>query len=239
MLLACCVCKVLEAVQMWDVLVGKARAAGVMAPASSSSVTTSQATGGAGGTGAGRFWGPSNMDAAVDSSKTAASSAALACRGAAVGGRAGSGASSMLHGGIGAEPLQSVVVEAPGAEAVNVGAVLAMQVGGQRGGVGLSAGQQQLLCLARMLLQAKSIVLLDECTSSVDAATSAVMRRVMAAQLRGCTVLHIAHDLRAIQDYDRVLVMDCGRLVEQGAPRVLLADPTSSFAALHQHMLLR
>jgi ABC-type multidrug transport system fused ATPase/permease subunit len=107
------------------------------------------------------------------------------------------------------------------------------QVGGE-GGLQLSAGQQQLLCLARALLRRSRLVLLDECTSSVDPPTAALMRAVLAQHLgdRRTTVLQIAHDLRAIMGYDRVLLMDRGRVVEDGAPRALAAAGETRFAQL-------
>lgn len=107
------------------------------------------------------------------------------------------------------------------------------QVGGD-GGLQLSAGQQQLLCLARALLRRSRLVLLDECTSCVDPPTAALMRSVLAEQLGGrqTAVLQIAHDLRAILDYDRVLLMDHGRIVEDGPPRALAAEGRTRFAQL-------
>ncbi|GBF90620.1 hypothetical protein Rsub_03192 [Raphidocelis subcapitata] len=111
--------------------------------------------------------------------------------------------------------------------------VMRMPIGGA-GGPQLSTGQQQLLCLARALLRRAHLVLLDECTSSVDPATAALMVAVLERELSGrtATVLQIAHDLRAISGYDRVLLMDRGRVVEEGDPRELAATRGSRFAQL-------
>lgn len=98
----------------------------------------------------------------------------------------------------------------------------------------LSTGQQQLLCLARALLRRARLVLLDECTSSVDPATAALMSGVLERQLSGraITVLQIAHDLRAIAGYDRVMVVDRGNVVEDGDPRELATARGSRFGRL-------
>lgn len=107
------------------------------------------------------------------------------------------------------------------------------QIGGDNG-IQLSTGQQQLLCLARALLRRSRLLLLDECTSSVDPATAAVMRTVLAQQRGGAdtTVIQIAHDLRAISGYDRVLLMERGRVVEDGAPEELVRAGDTRFAQL-------
>ncbi|TEA15049.1 ABC transporter atnG [Colletotrichum sidae] len=87
---------------------------------------------------------------------------------------------------------------------------------------GLSAGQNQLFCLARALLRHKGVVLLDEATSNVDHATDEEVRRVMWEELAGVTVVEVAHRLEAIAGYDVVVVMHEGRVVEVGNPRDLL-----------------
>ncbi|KAF8063051.1 ABCC13 [Scenedesmus sp. PABB004] len=118
-------------------------------------------------------------------------------------------------------------------------AVLAMQVGGAAGGLQLSAGQSQLVCLARMLLSGAELVLLDEATASVDPRTAALMHQVLREQLGAGgraggarTVLQIAHELGALLDYDSVVVMAAGRVVEAGPPRALAAREGSRFGSL-------
>ena len=94
----------------------------------------------------------------------------------------------------------------------------------QEHGENLSHGQQQLLCLARALIRRPKILILDEATSAVDQETDDLIQH----QLRSAvgqfapTLLVIAHRLRTVADFDRILVMDAGRVVEAGSPRDLL-----------------
>jgi ABC-type multidrug transport system fused ATPase/permease subunit len=87
-------------------------------------------------------------------------------------------------------------------------------------GSNLSQGQRQLLCLARALLKAPKVLLMDEATASIDYATDAKIQGTL-REIRN-TTLTIAHRLQTIIDYDKVLVLDRGRVVEWGAPADLL-----------------
>jgi ATP-binding cassette subfamily C (CFTR/MRP) protein 1 len=101
------------------------------------------------------------------------------------------------------------------------------------GGTPFSQGQRQLLAVARALVRRRKIVILDEASSSVDAATDAALQRVMRAELAGSTVITIAHRLNTIlTQSDRILVMHDGRVAEFAPPQQLLADPGSALAAL-------
>lgn len=95
-------------------------------------------------------------------------------------------------------------------------------------------GQQQILCLARVLLEQPKVVCLDEATANVDPDTARLMQQVLRTHLRYSTVLQIAHRLDAILDCDWAVVMDQGKVVEQGSPQELLEDQSSHFAALYQ-----
>jgi ABC-type multidrug transport system fused ATPase/permease subunit len=92
------------------------------------------------------------------------------------------------------------------------------------GGANLSQGQRQLVCLARALLTRPKIVVLDEATSAVDRATDEVIQKSLreAFVAAGCTVLVIAHRLSTVADFDRLLVLENGRIAEIGTPRELL-----------------
>jgi ATP-binding cassette, subfamily B, multidrug efflux pump len=98
----------------------------------------------------------------------------------------------------------------------------ATQLGGAGRGLGtqLSAGQQQLLALARALVWNPRLILLDEASSTVDNASDAAFRRALEVLVRepGKAVLTIAHRLATARDADRVIVLDQGRIVEQGQP---------------------
>ncbi|KAL0264865.1 hypothetical protein SLS55_000818 [Diplodia seriata] len=96
----------------------------------------------------------------------------------------------------------------------------------------LSQGEKQLFCLARAVLQPGRIVVLDEATSSVDAATDALMQEILRSAFVDRTVVAIAHRLNTILDFDRVVVMERGEIVEVGSPRVLLDTEGSLFKAL-------
>lgn len=112
------------------------------------------------------------------------------------------------------------------------GQLLSMQLG--EGGVGLSQGQQQILCLARVLLEQPKVVCLDEATANVDPETARLMQHVLATHLPHSTIMQIAHRLDTIVDCDWAVVMDQGRIVEQGQPQQLLACNGSHFAAMYQ-----
>ncbi|KAK6538574.1 hypothetical protein TWF694_010153 [Orbilia ellipsospora] len=88
------------------------------------------------------------------------------------------------------------------------------------GGLNLSQGQRQLLCLARVILTGASILVMDEATSSIDHETDAKIQE--AIRDTNYTVITIAHRLNTIMDYDRVLVLDAGKVVEYASPKELL-----------------
>ncbi|KAM0743899.1 hypothetical protein ACQRIT_001213 [Beauveria bassiana] len=92
----------------------------------------------------------------------------------------------------------------------------------QPGGVDLSYGQRQLLCLARALLVRCPILILDEATSGVDDATDAAVQRVLREEFSHATILVVAHRL-LMADFDSVLVMRGGKVAEMGPPRALMA----------------
>ena len=87
----------------------------------------------------------------------------------------------------------------------------------------LSAGEKQLLTIARAFLADPPILILDEATSSVDTRTEVLIQRAMARLMQGRTTFVIAHRLSTIRDADTILVMDHGAIVEQGNHEELLA----------------
>src|SRR5215813_11164005 len=100
-------------------------------------------------------------------------------------------------------------------------------------GLQLSAGQRQLLALTRALVWDPAVLLLDAATAAVDSASEAALRSALRAVVLDCgrTVLTVAHRLATAQDADRVLVMEAGQIVEEGAPEDLIRRG-GRFAAL-------
>ncbi len=90
-------------------------------------------------------------------------------------------------------------------------------------GSALSGGQRQRVAIARALLQDAPVLLLDEATSALDARSEAAVAEALAAASAGRTTLVIAHRLATVRDADRILVLDQGRLVEEGCHDDLLA----------------
>lgn len=104
----------------------------------------------------------------------------------------------------------------------------------QAGGQGLSAGQAQLVALARVFLRDPGLVILDEASSRLDPATERLVERAVHRLLSGRTAIVIAHRLSTVQRADEILILEDGRVTEYG-PRLLLAtDPDSRFSALMQ-----
>ncbi|KFP68824.1 Canalicular multispecific organic anion transporter 1, partial [Cariama cristata] len=90
------------------------------------------------------------------------------------------------------------------------------------GGENLSAGQRQLVCLARALLRKTKILVLDEATASVDMETDNLVQSTIKREFYNCTILTIAHRLHTVMDSERVLVLDAGRILEYDTPQNLL-----------------
>jgi ABC-type multidrug transport system fused ATPase/permease subunit len=89
------------------------------------------------------------------------------------------------------------------------------------GGLNLSQGQRQLLCLARAIVSRPKVMVLDEATSAVDMATDALIQRSIREEFGDSTLIVIAHRLSTIADFDRILVLSDGQVAEYGTPKEL------------------
>ncbi|MGO4446669.1 ABC transporter ATP-binding protein [Mycobacterium sp. 2YAF39] len=103
----------------------------------------------------------------------------------------------------------------------------------KRGGR-LSAGQRQLVAFARAFLADPAVLILDEATSSLDIPSERMVQRALETVLADRTALVIAHRLSTVQVADRVLVLEHGRIIEDGAPEELITRDDGRYAALHR-----
>ncbi|KAF7017979.1 hypothetical protein CFC21_031330 [Triticum aestivum] len=95
-----------------------------------------------------------------------------------------------------------------------------------------SAGQRQLVCLGRVILKRRRILVLDEATSSVDPKTDSLIQQTLKQQFAECTVITIAHRITSVLDSERVILLDNGEIVEYDSPAKLLKDSSSLFSKL-------
>ena len=91
-------------------------------------------------------------------------------------------------------------------------------------GSNFSVGERQLVCLARALVQKSKIIDMDEATANVDFKTDNLIQEVIRHKFKDSTVLTIAHRLNTIMDYDKVLILDGGRMVEFDKPEILIQN---------------
>ena len=91
-------------------------------------------------------------------------------------------------------------------------------------GSNFSVGERQLVCLARALVQKSKIIVMDEATANVDFKTDNLIQEVIRHKFKDSTVLTIAHCLNTIMDYDKVLILDGGRMLEFDKPEILIQN---------------
>lgn len=94
----------------------------------------------------------------------------------------------------------------------------------EQGGSNVSGGQKQRLCIARALLKKPKILILDDSTSAVDTATDAQIRKAFLEEIPDTTKLIIAQRISSVQDADRIIVMEEGRINGIGTHEQLLSD---------------
>ncbi|KAF1790353.1 P-loop containing nucleoside triphosphate hydrolase [Phytophthora cactorum] len=103
------------------------------------------------------------------------------------------------------------------------------------GGDNFSVGERQLICLARAIIRDSKILCLDEATASMDHSTDEFIQTSIRREFAEATVLTIAHRVETILDYDKILVLKQGHIVEFGSPSELLNKPNSEFAGMLQN----
>ena len=96
----------------------------------------------------------------------------------------------------------------------------------------MSAGQRQLVCLARALLRNTKILILDEATAACDLQTDLLIQSTIKEQFKDYTVLTIAHRLNTVLDYNTIIVLDNGIVIEKDSPNNLLQNTDSVFYSL-------
>ena len=102
-------------------------------------------------------------------------------------------------------------------------------------GINFSAGQKQLLCLARAILRNNKIVMMDEATANVDNETDRVIQETVKRKFIGCSLLIIAHRLRTIINSDKIIVIDKGICKEYATPLELYNKDDSIFRSMIFH----
>ncbi|EIW74375.1 P-loop containing nucleoside triphosphate hydrolase protein [Coniophora puteana RWD-64-598 SS2] len=117
-------------------------------------------------------------------------------------------------------------------EAINANAFRNLDSLVSEGGDNFSAGEKQLICMARAILKHSRVLVMDEATASVDYATDELISKTIREEFSSSTILTIAHRLRTVIDYDKVMILNDGHIVEFDRPSALLNDKTSSFYSL-------
>ncbi|GAB2220422.1 hypothetical protein Droror1_Dr00008072 [Drosera rotundifolia] len=102
-----------------------------------------------------------------------------------------------------------------------------------------SVGQRQLVCLARVLLQKRRILVLDEATASVDTATDNIIQKKIREETRQCTAITVAHRIATVIDNNLVMVLDEGKIIEYDSPSELLKNNQSGFSKLVMEYMKR
>ena len=132
------------------------------------------------------------------------------------------------------QPSETGTTTPAAARKTNSNAFTSLSATISEGGLNLSQGQRQLLCLARAIVSRPKIMVLDEATSAVDMETDALIQTSIRAEFgrNATTLLVIAHRLSTIADFDRILVMDGGKAAEFGTPRDLMGIEGGVFKKL-------
>jgi ABC-type multidrug transport system fused ATPase/permease subunit len=98
-----------------------------------------------------------------------------------------------------------------------------------KGGVFRLLTVRQLICLARALLRSSKIIFMDEATASVDPETDAKIQMTVRSEFSHGTIITVAHRLKTVIDYDRILVLDNGKIAQNGSPYELIQEKNGIF----------
>ena len=104
----------------------------------------------------------------------------------------------------------------------------------EQNGTNLSVGEKQLVCIARAILRKTKIVVMDEATANIDIKTEEKIQNALHSKLNNSTIITIAHRIKTIINYDKILVLESGRIVEFDSPKELLKKEHSLFSELYK-----
>ena len=103
----------------------------------------------------------------------------------------------------------------------------------EQGGSNLSVGEKQLICIARAILRKTKIIVMDEATANIDMKTEEKIQKALQLVLNNSTVITVAHRIKTIIDYDKILVLNNGKIEEFDSPKNLLKNEKSLFFELY------
>ncbi|KAG8843875.1 hypothetical protein FRB96_003699 [Tulasnella sp. 330] len=144
-------------------------------------------------------------------------------------------AAPSIHEGSGDESPVSASTSQTGTtqvEDLKQGGVVTLKTKVSAGGANFSQGQRQLIAMARALLRQSSIIIMDEATSSIDFAADSAVQKTIREEFTNALLITIAHRIRTIIDYDRLIVMDQGRIVEFDTPYNLIQKEGGVFRGM-------
>ena len=101
-------------------------------------------------------------------------------------------------------------------------------------GNNLSIGEKQLVCIARAILKKTKILVMDEATANIDVKTEEKIQKILNNTFIDCTIITIAHRIKTILNYDKILVLENGKILEFDSPKTLLENKQSYFYQLYE-----
>ncbi|KAF5294184.1 hypothetical protein FQR65_LT10895 [Abscondita terminalis] len=103
-------------------------------------------------------------------------------------------------------------------------------------GINLSAGQRQLLCLARVILSKRKILIIDDCTGNLDPYTYSLIQKTIRINFKNSTILQISHNLKNVIESDRIMIVDEGKIIEFDNPYKLLNNNERFFSFMLEEL---